>query len=312
MRDLTGMPHVLPTHQGRAGERILYGHLGGKGKVFISNTHFDTTRANIEFTGATAIDIPIPEGQDTALEHPFKGNMDVQELERLLNEHKGHVGAVILTVTNNSGGGQPVSLANAEEVSATCKRHGVPMMLDCCRVAENSWFVKNREQGMGDMTYRSIAQRMFALADGAVMSAKKDAFANIGGFIAFRDAELAKACTQLLIITEGVYLGRRAVVWMYDLTARKYDGIKQYDVYAEELFVVRPLLHHLRAIPAPRILDVATGTGRLPWFVLQQPTFQGRVTGLDASANMLARRRPSGFGNSIRSFPVRVIISTSG
>ncbi len=203
VRDLTGMPHVLPTHQGRAGERILYGHLGGKGKVFISNTHFDTTRANIEFTGATAIDIPIPEGQDTALEHPFKGNMDVQELERLLNEHKGHVGAVILTVTNNSGGGQPVSLANAEEVSATCKRHSVPMMLDCCRVAENSWFVKNREQGMGDMTYRSIAQRMFALADGAVMSAKKDAFANIGGFIAFRDAELAKACTQLLIITEG-------------------------------------------------------------------------------------------------------------
>jgi tryptophanase len=203
VQDLTGMPHVLPTHQGRAGERILYGHLGGKDKVFISNTHFDTTRANVEFTGATAIDIPIAEGQDTALLHPFKGNMDTDALERLLKEHHGHVGAVILTVTNNSGGGQPVSLANAQAVSAACKRHGVPLMLDCCRVAENSWFVKQREDGMEGLGYREIAQRMFALADGAVMSAKKDAFANIGGFLAFRDGALAEACTNLLIITEG-------------------------------------------------------------------------------------------------------------
>ncbi len=203
VQDLTGMQHVLPTHQGRAGERIVYGHLGGPGKIFISNTHFDTTRANIEFSGATAIDIPIPEGQDTALKHPFKGNMDVGELDRLLKEHKGHIGAVILTVTNNSGGGQPVSLANAEGVAAICKRHAVPLMLDCCRIAENSWFVKHREEGMEHLTYRQIAQRMFALADGAVMSAKKDAFANIGGFIAFRDGALAEACTNLLIITEG-------------------------------------------------------------------------------------------------------------
>ena len=203
VQDLTGMQFILPTHQGRAAERIVYGHLGGPGKVFISNTHFDTTRANIEFSGATAIDIPIPEGQDTALLHPFKGNMDVGELDRLLKEHKGHIGAVILTVTNNSGGGQPVSLANAEGVSAICKRHGVPLMLDCCRIAENSWFVKHREEGMEGVTYREIAQRMFSLADGAVMSAKKDAFANIGGFLAFRDGALAEACTNLLIITEG-------------------------------------------------------------------------------------------------------------
>ncbi len=203
IQDLTGMQHILPTHQGRAAERIVYGHLGGPGKVFISNTHFDTTRANIEFSGATAIDIPIIEGQDTALQHPFKGNMDVGELDRLLKEHKGHVGAVILTVTNNSGGGQPVSLANAEGVSAICKRHGVILMLDCCRIAENSWFVKHREEGMEDLTYRQIAQRMFALADGAVMSAKKDAFANIGGFLSFRDLALAEACINLLIITEG-------------------------------------------------------------------------------------------------------------
>src|SRR5690606_21117836 len=149
-----------------------------------------TTRANIEFSGATAIDIPIPEGQDTALDHPFKGNMDVGELDRLLKLHQGKVGAVILTVTNNSGGGQPVSLANAEGVSAICKRHGAVLMLDCCRIAENSWFVKHREDGMEQLSYRAIAQRMFALADGAVMSAKKDAFANIGGFLAFKDAAL--------------------------------------------------------------------------------------------------------------------------
>lgn len=203
VQELTGMDHVLPTHQGRAAERIIYGHLGGSGKVFISNTHFDTTRANIEFTGATAIDIPIAEGKDPALEHPFKGNMDVAELDALLKTNKGNIGAVILTVTNNSGGGQPVSMRNAEEVSATCRKHGVLFLLDCCRIAENSWFVKHREAPMRDLPYREIARRMFALADGAVMSAKKDALVNMGGFLALRDGALAEACTNLLIITEG-------------------------------------------------------------------------------------------------------------
>lgn len=203
VHDLTGMAHVLPTHQGRAAERIIYGHLGGAGKVFISNTHFDTTRANIEFSGATAIDIPIAEGRDPRAEHPFKGNMDVAALERLLAEHGPDVGAVILTVTNNTGGGQPVSMANAAAVSAICERHGVRFLLDCCRIAENAWFIRDREPGMQDLTYREIAQRMFALADGAVMSAKKDAFANMGGFLALRDEALTAACTNLLIITEG-------------------------------------------------------------------------------------------------------------
>ena len=203
VQELTTMANVLPTHQGRAAERIIYGHLGGPGKVFISNTHFDTTRANIEFTGATAIDIPIPEGRDTALEHPFKGNMDLDELERLLEQHQGQVGAVILTVTNNSGGGQPVSMANAEGVSALCSRYSVLFLLDCCRIAENSWFVKHREKGMEDMSYRQIARKMFSLADGAVMSAKKDALVNMGGFLALRDERIAAACIDLLIITEG-------------------------------------------------------------------------------------------------------------
>ncbi len=203
VQELTGMRHVLPTHQGRAAERIIYGHLGGPGKVFLSNTLFDTTRANIEFTGATGIDIPLPEGQDPAVEHPFKGNMDTGRLREHLEKHKAQVGAVVLTVTNNSGGGQPVSMANAEEVAALCKTYDVPFLLDCCRIAENSWFVKDREAGMGSLTYREIAQRMFALADGAVMSAKKDGMVNMGGFLALRNAATAEACTNLLIITEG-------------------------------------------------------------------------------------------------------------
>jgi tryptophanase len=202
--DLTGMPFVLPTHQGRAAERILYGYLGGQGKIFISNTHFDTTRANIEFSGATAIDIPCPEAREFASDEPFKGNIDTQRLEELVKTHgAGNVAAVILTVTNNSGGGQPVSLQNAQEVSEICLKQGIPFILDACRVAENSFFIHEKEKGHERKTYRQIAQEMFALADGAVMSLKKDGLVNIGGFLALRDKKLADACTQLLIITEG-------------------------------------------------------------------------------------------------------------
>ncbi len=204
VNDLTGFEYVLPTHQGRAAERILYGHLGGPGKVFISNTHFDTTRANIEFSGATAYDIAIEEAKNHSVFHPFKGNLDCNKLEDLINEHGAeNIGAVILTVTNNSGGGQPVSMQNAKEVAAICKKHHVLYILDCCRIAENSYFVKHREKGYENHSYRQIAQEMFALADGCVMSAKKDALVNMGGFLALKDEKLAEACTNLLIITEG-------------------------------------------------------------------------------------------------------------
>jgi tryptophanase len=204
IKHLTGMEFILPTHQGRAAERIIYGHLGGPGKTFISNTHFDTTRANIEFSGAEAIDIAIDESNDPALIHPFKGNINTDRLEKLINE-KGakNVGAVILTVTNNSGGGQPVSMQNTREVSAICKKYGVLLLLDCCRVAENAYFIKHREEGFEDYTYEQIAQEMFSLTDGAAMSSKKDALVNMGGFLALRDKETAEACTMLLIITEG-------------------------------------------------------------------------------------------------------------
>lgn len=202
--DLTGMEYIFPTHQGRAGERILYSILGGKGKTFISNTHFDTTRANIEFGGAEAIDIPIAEGTNPSVYHPFKGNLDLEKLEQLIQE-KGaeNIGAVIVTVTNNSGGGQPVSMANTKAVSAICKKYNIRLMLDCCRVAENAWFIREREEGYADVSCKAIAQEMFALCDGAVMSAKKDALVNMGGFLAVRDQELSEACKNLLIITEG-------------------------------------------------------------------------------------------------------------
>ncbi|TNE56652.1 MAG: aminotransferase class III-fold pyridoxal phosphate-dependent enzyme [Bacteroidetes bacterium] len=204
VNDLTGMPHILPTHQGRAAERILYSHLGGTGKYFFSNTHFDTTRANIEFSGSTAIDLPCPEAKDYDSDIPFKGNMDTQALREQIQKVKAkNVAAVILTVTNNSGGGQPVSMANAREVAAICKQHNVPFVLDCCRVAENAYFIRHREPEYEHLSYREIAQEMFSLADAAVMSIKKDGLVNMGGFLALRNHALAEACTNLLIITEG-------------------------------------------------------------------------------------------------------------
>jgi tyrosine phenol-lyase len=182
VNDLTGFEFVLPTHQGRAAERILYGYLGGKGKIFISNTHFDTTRANIEFSGATAIDIPVKEGKDFDSDYPFKGNLDITLLQQLIKKHGKNIAAVIVTVTNNSGGGQPVSMENMKAVSALCKKNKLLCILDCCRVAENAYFIKHREKAYANHSYRQIAQQMFALADGAIMSAKKDALVNMGGF----------------------------------------------------------------------------------------------------------------------------------
>lgn len=204
IKDLTGYHHILPTHQGRAAERILYSVLGGKGKVFLSNTHFDTTRANIEYTGASAIDIPIPEATHPKDYHPFKGNMDIEKLEKLVREYKPeNIGAVILTVTNNSGGGQPVSMQNAKEIHSVCSKYGVRFILDCCRIAENAYFIRHREKGYENKTYKEIAHEMFALADGAVMSAKKDALVNMGGFLAIEEQKLFEQCSSLLIITEG-------------------------------------------------------------------------------------------------------------
>ena len=204
VQNMTGYEFILPTHQGRAAEHLLYGRLGGKGKVFISNTHFDTTRANIEFSGAIAIDCPIPEVLIPDLDYPFKGNMDVKALEdNILKYGKENIAAVILTVTNNSGGGQPASLQNAKEVGEICKKYGILYILDSCRVAENAYFIKQREEQAKDMTYLEIAQKMFSYADGTVMSAKKDALVNMGGFLALKDEKLFESLMTTLIITEG-------------------------------------------------------------------------------------------------------------
>ena len=203
VKHLTGFPHILPTHQGRAAERILYSHIGGPGRVFISNTHFDTTRANIEFSGARAIDIPVPEASDTKTYYPFKGNIDTVKLLELISSSTEEIAAVILTVTNNSGGGQPVSMQNALETSNICRQHNIPFFIDCARIAENAYFIQQREKEYANMSSHEIARMMFRLADGAIMSAKKDALVNMGGFLALKDGQLANECRNLLIITEG-------------------------------------------------------------------------------------------------------------
>jgi tryptophanase len=203
VRELTGFTHVIPTHQGRAAERILFSCLGVAGKVVVSNTHFDTTRANVEALGGTAIDVPVPEALDPQTEHPFKGNIDVEALARILDERKGEVRCVLLTVTNNSGGGQPASLENIRAASTLCRKAGVPFYLDACRFAENAYFIKLREEGQAARSVEEIAHEMFRLADGATFSAKKDGLANIGGFLASNDDRLAEMEEQLLVLTEG-------------------------------------------------------------------------------------------------------------
>ena len=204
MRELSGMPYILPTHQGRASERILFELMGGPGKVVPSNSHFDTTRANVEHSGAEAVDLVVDEGRSASSRHPFKGNLDPRKLEALI----ARVGAariplVMVTITNNSGGGQPVSLENVRELRAICDRHRIPLFLDACRFAENAYLIKRREPGQSDRSPREIARNLFDLADGATISAKKDGLVNIGGVLLLRDPALAARANELLILTEG-------------------------------------------------------------------------------------------------------------
>jgi tryptophanase len=204
VREIFGFSYVIPTHQGRAAERILFSLTCRPGDIVPSNTHFDTTRANIEYRGAQALDLVIPEGKEPARIHPFKGNMDVDALQRVIREHGTEkIPLIMLTITNNSGGGQPVSLANIRDVSHVARSHGIPFYIDACRFAENAYFIKLREPGCGSRTIPDITREIFSHADGCTMSAKKDGMANIGGFLCTNNARLAEQEKELLILTEG-------------------------------------------------------------------------------------------------------------
>jgi tyrosine phenol-lyase len=204
VKDIFGYRHVIPTHQGRAAERILFSVMCKKGDVVPNNTHFDTTRANVEFVGAEAVDLVIEEGKHPSVVHPFKGNMDVEALETVINRvGRERIPLVMLTVTNNSGGGQPVSMENVRAVSAWCRKNRIPLYFDACRFAENAYFIKLREKGYESKTPKQIAQEMFSYGDGCTMSAKKDGMANIGGFLCTNDELLAQQEKNLLILTEG-------------------------------------------------------------------------------------------------------------
>ena len=204
IQDLTGFKHIIPTHQGRAAEKILFTIVGGKGKFIPNNTHFDTTRANIESSGAEAIDLPTEEGKKPGIIADFKGNMNVEGLRAFIEKTgAGNIPLCMITVTNNSGGGQPVSMANIRETKKLLEGYGIPLFLDACRFAENAFFIKKREPGYSNKSFREIAREMFSYADGCTMSAKKDALVNMGGFLALNDDTLAANARNLLIVTEG-------------------------------------------------------------------------------------------------------------
>ena len=274
IQDILGFAEVIPTHQGRAAENLLFGVYGGPGTVVLNNTHFDTTRANAENSGAIALDLPCLESRNTSDLQPFKGNMDLVRLRELLLEHGRAVTMVMVTVTNNAGGGQPVSLANLRGVRALCDEFGVPFYVDACRFAENAWFIKQREEGQADRPISEIVADMFAVADGCTMSAKKDGMANIGGFLACRDGAVAADYRRRLVVTEGFptyggLAGRDLEAVAQGLREVIREDYLQYRAASIE-YVVERL--HQRGVPVLRpagghaiFLDAARFLDHIPW-----------------------------------------------
>ena len=254
IRELTGFEYILPTHQGRASERILFELVGGPGKVIPNNAHFDTTRANIEHSGASAVDLPIAEAADPARLHPFKGNMSVAALERLIAEvGRERIPLVMVTITNNSGGGQPVSLENLRAVRAVCDRHGLPLFLDACRFAENAFLIKRREPGQAGRSVREIVLEMFGLADGATISAKKDGLSNTGGLLLLRDQALLHRASNLLILTEGFITYGGLAGRDLEAMAQGFEEVVQEDYLAYRVRSVEYVGERLTAAGIPII-----------------------------------------------------------
>jgi tyrosine phenol-lyase len=310
IRDVFGLPHVLPVHQGRVAENLLFSTLVKPGMIVPNNSHFDTTRANIEANGGTALDLVTPEAHDPASDHPFKGNIDLARLARLFEETpRGAIPLALLTLTNNSGGGQPVALANVRGMSELCRAHGIPFYLDACRFAENAWFIQDREPGQRGRPIREIVRDVFAAADGCTMSAKKDGLANIGGFLASRDAELMATITQRLVVIEGFptyggLAGRdleavaRGLAEVLDETYLTYR-IGQVAAFGRRLTelgipIVRPTGGHAVYLDARRFLPHIPPL-EYPAQALSVALYrEGGVRGVEIGSVMFGRREASG------------------
>ncbi len=308
VQEIFGFSQVIPTHQGRAAERILFSTLCRPGHVVPSNTHFDTTRANIEAAGAEAVDLPVPEGLVPAVPHPFKGNMDVERLQDLI----ARVGAdsiplCMLTVTNNTGGGQPVSMANIRAVSGVCRAHGIPLFVDACRFAENAYFIKLREEGYARKSVREIVREMFSYADGCTMSAKKDGLANIGGFLAMNDAALAQKERELLILTEGFPTYGGLAGRDLEAIAIGLEEVLEENYLEYRLASVRYLGQHISAGGVPIVqppgghavyIDAAAFLPQVPPLQLPGQSLvcelyvEGGIRGVEVGTAMFGRRDP--------------------
>jgi tryptophanase len=309
VRELTGYPHVIPTHQGRAAERILFSVATKAGDVVPSNTHFDTTRANLEYDGVEALDLVVPEGLDPRSRHPFKGNVDLGRVERLLAERGARVPFGMVTITNNSGGGQPVSLENLRAYAELLRRHGKPLVLDACRFAENAMFVKMREPGQARRTPREIAREAFSLADGCLVSAKKDGLANIGGFIALRDERWVEAARNLLILTEGfptygglagrdldaIAVGLEEVLHedylAYRLRTAEYLGEK---LLSAGVQIVEPTGGHAVYLDARSFLPHLGPQDYPAWALSLALYVEGGIRGVEIGSVMFGKRLPDG------------------
>ncbi|MFV8825284.1 tryptophanase [Thauera sp. WH-2] len=309
IRELTGMEHFMPTHQGRAAEKVLFTAACRKGDVVPNNCHFDTTRANLEYLGVEALDLVIPEGLQPALIHPFKGNIDLDRVEHLLRTRGDSIPFGMITVTNNTGGGQPVSMANMRAYSELLHRHGKPLIMDVCRFAENAMFIKMREPGYTDVPVKAIVQEMFSLADGCTMSAKKDGMVNIGGFIVLRDEQWMDAVRNMLILTEGFpTYGGLAGRDLEALAVGLQEGIDEdylrYRLRTAEYLgerletagvgIVRPTGGHAVYIDARSILPDMPVEQYPAWALCNALYLQGGIRGVEIGSVMFGKRREDG------------------